>query len=154
MPLAEPLPDADQHAGAADHDPHPHSHADRHAHPAPPTNTATNTPTPGETCVPGVPTRVATPAFTPRSGCSDTPPAGDLDGSITVNPSTVDVLITNHSTTCSYRVGLAVYKKYDENIDNQELYDYTLAVIPPNSVLQLTVDAPPCAYQADPSTAT
>ena len=61
----------------------------------------------------------------------------------------MDLTIINSSTTCSYAVGLAIYKKYDENIDNQELYDYQLAVIPPNSTLVLTVDTPPCAYQAD-----
>jgi hypothetical protein len=103
----------------------------------------------GETCPAGTPTRVPTPSFTPAHGCSSVPPAGDLTGVITDNSNPTMATFTNYSTTCSYPIGLAIYKKFDNNIDNQELFDYVLAVIPPNSTLQLTVDNPSCAYQAD-----
>jgi hypothetical protein len=101
------------------------------------------------TCIAPTPTRVATPLFTPAPGCTDVPPPGMVTALITDHPNTTDALFTNYSSTCSYRIGLAVYKKYDANIDNQELYDYQLAVIPPNSSLTLTVNNPACAYQGD-----
>jgi len=72
-----------------------------------------------------------------------------LQATITAHPNTTDAQFTNTSAKCSYTIALATYKKFDENIDNQELFDYTLAVIPPNSSLSFTVDNPPCAYQAD-----
>jgi hypothetical protein len=68
---------------------------------------------------------------------------------ITDHPGTTTALFTNNSATCSYRIGLASYKKYDENIDNQSLYDADVRVIAPGTSLTLTVDNPPCAYQAD-----
>ncbi len=55
----------------------------------------------------------------------------------------------NHEATCSYLIGLTTYKKYDNNIDNQEIFDYVQVVIAPNSSLTLTVNNPPCAYQSD-----
>ena len=57
-------------------------------------------------------------------------------------------MFTNHSSTCSYSIGLAVYKKYSASQPDQELYDYRLAVIPPNSTLTLSALIPTCAYQA------
>jgi hypothetical protein len=106
--------------------------------------------TPQPTCQPtAIPTRQATPAFTPAQGCSSTPSSGVLSAVITDHPNTTDALFTNHSNTCSYPIGLAVYKKVDGNIDHQILYDYTLAVIPPHSTMLLTVNNPSCAYQGD-----
>src|SRR5207247_41487 len=90
-----------------------------------------------ETCPPGTPTRVRTPAFTPRPGCLDVPLTGELTALINDFFATTQAVFTNTSTTCSYRIGLATYRKFDKNIDNQELYDYALAVIPPNSSLVL-----------------
>ncbi len=121
----------------------------RTATPVPSTGTPTNTPTPQETCPAGTPTRIATPAFTPRPGCSDTPPDGVLVAAITDHGTTTEANFRNTSTTCSYRIGLATYKKFDENVDNQELFDYRLAIIPPNSTLTLVVNNPVCAYQGD-----
>jgi len=92
---------------------------------------------------------VATPVFTPAPGCSDVPNPGDLRGDITVLGSTSNAVYTNRSTTCSYRIGLAVYRRFDNNIDHQELYDYQLTIIPPNSQLTLTVNNPSCSYQVD-----
>src|SRR5690242_19613152 len=70
---------------------------------------------------------------TPRSGCTERPPHGTLTARITDHADSTEALFTNHSPTCSYDIGLAVYKKFDDNIEHQQLYDYTLAVIPPNS---------------------
>ena len=72
-----------------------------------------------------------------------------LEATITTHNSTTEAVFINHSNTCSYPIGLATYRRVDNNINHQELYDYTLAVIPPNSSLTLTVHNPPCAYQAD-----
>jgi hypothetical protein len=126
---------------------------------APPTLTATvaaasptsaTTPAPSTTCEPTLsPTRIATPAFTPAPGCSDRPRSGDLRAVITDHPTTTDALFTNTSSVCSYRIGLAIYKKFDNNIDHQVLYDYRLAIIPPNSQMLLTAQNPTCAYQGD-----
>ncbi len=101
------------------------------------------------TCTSPTPIPVVTPAFTPGPGCSATPHHGDLDATISNNGATTEAVFTNHSTTCSYPIGLASYRRFDNNIDHQELYDYSLAVIPPNSTLVLTVNNPPCAFQAD-----
>ena len=102
-----------------------------------------------ETCPVGTPTRVPTPAFTPKTGCSATPPNGDLTAVITDTSNPTVATITNNSNTCSYPTGLAIYRKFDNNIENQELYDYQLAVIRPGKTVVLTVDNPPCAYQVD-----
>jgi hypothetical protein len=95
--------------------------------------------------------RQQTPTATPipGPGCSDVPQPGDLRATITDHPDSTTALFTNHSDTCSYQIGLAVYKKFDDNIDHQELYDNVAATIPPNSTLELSVSNPPCAYQAD-----
>jgi hypothetical protein len=72
-----------------------------------------------------------------------------LSAIITDHPTTTEARFTNYSTTCSYPIGLAIYQRFDNNINHQVLYDYALAVIPPNSTLTLTVNNPPCAFQAD-----
>jgi len=117
--------------------------------PASGTAVASRTPTVQATCGTGTPTRVATPIFTPGTGCSAIPHSGDLDATISTSGGTTQVVIINRSNTCSYPVGLATYRMFDNNIDHQELYDYEQAVIAPNTTLTLAVDNPPCAYQAD-----
>jgi hypothetical protein len=118
--------------------------------PGTPSLTPTSTPPPpGTVCATQTPTRVPTPPYTPAPGCAPAPERGDLQAIITDHPTTTEALFTNRSTTCSYRIGLAAYEKPDGWIDHQELYDYTLAIIPPRSTLVLTVNNPPCAYQAD-----
>lgn len=102
-----------------------------------------------ESCPAGTPTQAPTPAFTPNSGCSATPASGDLAASIVHASNPTTCTFTNNSTTCSYAIGLASYKMYDSNINDQELYDYHLTVIAPNTTLTLTVNNPPCASQAD-----
>jgi hypothetical protein len=114
--------------------------------PQPPTATPSPPPT---TCATQTPTRVPTPAFTPAPGCSAIPRRQDLRAVITDHAGATEALFTNHSATCSYPIGLAVYQKLDGNINHQQLYDYRLAVIPPHSTLVLEVNNPPCAYQGD-----
>jgi hypothetical protein len=122
--------------------------------PVPPTNTPTDTPTntpvpPTPTCAPPTALPIVTPAFTPRPGCSATPPRNTLSASITDHPTTTEARFTNRSRTCSYAIGLATYQRFDNSINHQQLYDYALAVIPPNSTLTLVVNNPTCAYQGD-----
>ncbi|MFL5732673.1 MAG: S-layer homology domain-containing protein [Chloroflexia bacterium] len=119
---------------------------------APPTSTSppTDTPSVTPTATPACPTSVVivTPAYTPGPSCSSTPPAGVLTAVITDQPTTTTALFTNNSSTCSYPIGLATYRKFEENPETQQLYDYELAVIPPHASLTLTVNNPTCAYQA------
>ena len=114
-----------------------------------PTPTMTRTPQTSESCPEGTPTRIPTPSFTPAGGCSTTPPNGVLNATISTTGNEVTATFTNTSTTCSFPIGLAVYKKYDENIDNQELFAYELTVIGPGQTLTLTAAPPACKYQAD-----
>jgi hypothetical protein len=72
-----------------------------------------------------------------------------LTGNLTDYGTATVTVFTNTSTTCSFEIGLATYKKFDTNIDNQELFAYQLAIIPPKSSITLTVNNPPCAYQSD-----
>jgi hypothetical protein len=113
--------------------------------PVPPTRT----PTPTPTSVPPTPLHVVTPAFTPAPGCSETLTADVLTAVITDHPSTTSALFMNTSNTCSYRIGLAVYRAFSTQINTQLLYDYELAVIPPHSSLTLEVNNPSCRYQGD-----
>jgi hypothetical protein len=127
--------------------------------PAPPTSTPTNTPVPPTntpapptltpTCAPPTALPIVTPAFTPQPGCSATPRRNTLSAIIIDHPTTTEARFTNRSRTCSYPIGLATYQRFDNRINHQQLYDYTLAVIPPNSTMTLVVDNPPCAYQGD-----
>src|SRR5262249_29597112 len=115
--------------------------------------TPTNTPVPPTVtttvvCPASTPTRLPHPLFTPAPGCSSVPPSGDLSASI-IDGSPAMAVFRNHSTTCSYLIGLASYQRVDNNIDHQILYDYQQAVIPPHTNLTLTVVVPPCAYQLD-----
>src|SRR5689334_24953503 len=90
--------------------------------------TSTSTPVPAVTCAPvASPTPIPTPAFTPAPGCSDTPPSGQPRAVITDHPTTTDALFTNTPATCSYRIGLALYRKFDTDLAHQELSDPTLA---------------------------
>src|SRR4051812_24859236 len=68
----------------------------------------------------------ATGALPPLSAtpCSERPQPGDLRARITDSPSSTSAHFTNRSATCSYHIGLAVYQKFDNNIENQELYDF------------------------------
>ncbi|MBT4648123.1 hypothetical protein HOC11_07710 [archaeon] len=49
----------------------------------------------------------------------------------------------------SYEVTLAVYKKFDDIIDNQEIYDYETSQVGSKSSHTFEVDVPSCSYQID-----
>ena len=73
-------------------------------------------------------------------------PEHDLSGNLTGGGTGV---ITNHSKDCHYEVGLAVYEKFDEVIDNQEIFDFAEGVVKAKDDITLHVDVPDCAYQID-----
>ena len=56
--------------------------------------------------------------------------------------------VTNDASQ-PFDVGLAVYEKYDEVIDNQVIYDYDTGVALALDSTTLEVDLPECAYQID-----
>ena len=57
--------------------------------------------------------------------------------------------IVNHSATCSYQVGMASYRKFDELIDHQQLLDAQATTIAPGATLPISVKLPDCAVQVD-----
>jgi len=60
------------------------------------------------------------------------------------------VVHTNASgLNCVYEVGLASYKKYDNVLYNQTLFDSTTVMIGPGEMKELQVDLPGCAVQID-----
>ncbi|MDO8647488.1 MAG: MopE-related protein, partial [Candidatus Diapherotrites archaeon] len=54
-----------------------------------------------------------------------------------------------NTSNFDFNVGLAVYEKFDENIDNQLIFDYNTGVSNANATKKLTVDLPSCKYQID-----
>ena len=72
-----------------------------------------------------------------------------LSATIVGVPGFSKATFTNTSSSCSYLIGFASYKEFDSNIDHQELFDYSLTVIPPSSSITLMVAKPPCAFQVD-----
>ncbi|MBD3249056.1 hypothetical protein GF336_03350 [Candidatus Woesearchaeota archaeon] len=76
--------------------------------------------------------------------CIQAKDAGLLTGSISGG----NAYLTNDATH-DYDVGLAVYKKLDEIIDNQELFDSEKGVVDSGSTLNLSVNLPDCNYQID-----
>src|SRR5437879_88553 len=61
----------------------------------------------------------------------------------------VQATFRNRSNRCSYLVGVAAYKMFDDNIDNQELYDFSQATLGPRDTATLSALVPSCAWQAD-----
>ncbi|MDO8510281.1 MAG: PKD domain-containing protein [bacterium] len=50
---------------------------------------------------------------------------------------------------CSFKVGLASYKKFSNDLEDQELFDSELRTIGPKTTISLDVNVPPCAAQID-----
>lgn len=103
------------------------------------------------TCHDGTQSAVASQSFTISPSycpvsltCVQAKNLGLISGSINGNIAT----ITNNSSS-SYEVGLAVYKKYDETIDHQTLYDSDTGTVMPSNSLNLAVELPDCKYQID-----
>lgn len=57
--------------------------------------------------------------------------------------------ITNASTNCTYQVGIASYRKFDENIDHQQIYQWATAKLAPGQSATLEAGLPDCAAQID-----
>ncbi len=83
------------------------------------------------------------------SRCTDPNPARDLKHSQSRLIANDTGRIVNLSETCSYEVGIASYKKFDDVIDHQHLFDYIDTVIEPGQTLELKVALPECAVQVD-----
>ena len=76
--------------------------------------------------------------------CVEAKNLGLLTGSILGG----NALVINNANQ-SFEVGLAVYEKFDENIDNQSLFDSDTGIVLNNSNLSLSVSLPSCQYQID-----
>lgn len=77
-------------------------------------------------------------------------PQADLnhDGSHLNSPPNTGT-VTNLSDSCSYEVGIASYRKFNENIGEQELFDHSTVTVGPGETVQLAVTLPDCATQID-----
>lgn len=89
----------------------------------------------------------------PPPTCDDPNPGRDLTGYLEIVGSLAYGHVTNNSDACEYTVGIASYRKFDEIIDNQELFHgYDGVVVPPGGTVgpqQLSVRLPDCATQVD-----
>lgn len=74
----------------------------------------------------------------------------DLSGVISPD-GTVGTITNSSDVTCTYLVGMASYEKYDEVIDNQQLFDSASQSVElaPDASTQLQVGLPDCAVQVD-----
>ncbi len=75
-----------------------------------------------------------------------------LVGTIVVTGQTATGTITNTGVAdCTFDLGIASYQKFDDVIDNQQLFNATTAtvIIPAGSNTTLTVELPACATQVD-----
>lgn len=74
----------------------------------------------------------------------------DLSGVISAD-GTVGTVTNMGDVTCTYLIGMASYEKYDEIIDNQQLFDSVSQSVElaPDASTQLQVSLPNCATQVD-----
>jgi hypothetical protein len=79
------------------------------------------------------------------SNCDD--PDSYLSGA--VDPSGTFGTVRNFSEDCTFDIGIASYKRYDNDTDTQELYDWKTIKIRPMSVERIDVELPPCVAQVD-----
>jgi predicted outer membrane repeat protein len=102
------------------------------------------------------PTPTFTPTLVPPTATSTAVPCdvrnlrADLIGTLH-DGGAVGVITNIGSLTCSYKVGIASYYKFDEDIDKQVIYAYdnpTVTLASGQSV-ELRAPVPSCAYQAD-----
>jgi uncharacterized protein YraI len=80
--------------------------------------------------------------------CTSPNPRADLTGTLISDNMG---MVTNGSSVCAYEIGMASYRKFDEVIDHQIIYDYTdpTVMIEPGQTIQLQVAVPDCAAQVD-----
>ncbi|MDQ2996462.1 MAG: hypothetical protein M3R61_05320 [Chloroflexota bacterium] len=57
--------------------------------------------------------------------------------------------VTNTSASCTYAVGLASYRMFDNNVSHQQLFSSQTALLGPGETRTFTVELPGCAYQLD-----
>ncbi|MBI4896352.1 MAG: DUF4215 domain-containing protein, partial [Candidatus Aenigmarchaeota archaeon] len=86
-------------------------------------------------------------------GCSntcfvDTCVAAKQKGLITASLTNNQATIINHAHT-AFAVGLASYKKYDEVIDHQTLFDSITGTVQSEETKTLSITVPSCAHQID-----
>jgi hypothetical protein len=106
----------------------------------------TDTPTATLTATP-----TNTPTITPSAMPTNTPECDleieqNLKGRL--RSSTVGD-VSNSSASCTYAVGLASYRMFDDNLSHQQLFSSQTALIGPGETLTFTIDLPDCAYQLD-----
>lgn len=56
---------------------------------------------------------------------------------------------SNRSNNCTLQVGIASYRKFDEVIDHQQIFDWREATLEPGQSIRLEVKLPDCATQVD-----
>lgn len=84
------------------------------------------------------------------AACNTRDLRADLSGVIT-NGGTTGNITNNGPYRCYFEVGMAAYRKFDEVIDNQELFDghSQRILINPGETITLSVTLPDCAVQVD-----
>jgi hypothetical protein len=70
----------------------------------------------------------------------------DLVGTLTADDTGT---VINRSSSCTYMVGLAVYRMFDENIGSQQIADWETAQLEPGAHVELAVSLPDCIVQVD-----
>ncbi len=78
--------------------------------------------------------------------CIEAKNAGLLQAFIRNNSTTA--VIVNHANQ-SFNVGVATYKAFDSNIDNQQLFDFEHLTIGAHATVDVSPDVPSCRYQID-----
>lgn len=73
-------------------------------------------------------------------------PDWDLNAEILGDGTTAS--IHNASNLCSYDVGYASYEKFDDVIDNQELFDSAAGVVGPGQTVELPIGLPDCSFRS------
>jgi hypothetical protein len=102
------------------------------------------------TSTPAVPTNTTVPSTSTPASCNCISDV-ILTQYLTVvdNGTRIQATFYNRSTTCSHLVGIASYKKINEDIEDQEIYDYWQYELAPGETHTLSVALPDCAWQAD-----
>ncbi len=102
------------------------------------------------TPTPAVPTNTTVPSTSTPASCNCISDV-ILTQYLTVvdNGTRIQATFYNRSATCSHLVGIASYKKINEDIEDQEIYDYWQYELAPGETHTLSVALPDCAWQAD-----
>jgi uncharacterized repeat protein (TIGR01451 family) len=88
----------------------------------------------------------------PPVTCADITPEIALSGTIQAGGGAAAGYITNNAeVACDFQIGLASYRKFDESIDTQVIFDSVTPTvrIEPGQTISLNVTLPTCAGQVD-----